>query len=138
MPAECKGTWNDSERVLEQPCISEEIAGEDFIIAEKVYSEYLRIKSMSGFRAVRTKSINGLMLEKTDGVFLYASCESCGAGFLTTVYAVSKGRRCPICDMKVDIMGRQMKMIPGFSPIRKISRVTDKGVIKHCCGKIMP
>ena len=114
------------------------VTEEDVLFAEKVRAVYLRIRSMQGFRPVRAAGTEGLVPEKSNGTFLYASCALCGTRFLTTVYAVSKGRQCPVCDRKEDVIGRQVKMVPGCTPVGKIRSLADTGVLRHCCGQVLP
>lgn len=116
---------------------ADEITDEDILSAEKVHSAYLRIRSMKDFRPVKGLKAGGLVPEASDKVFLYASCPSCGTRFLTTIYAVSKGRLCPVCDRKEDVIGRQVRMIPGCTPVRRIRSLADTSVIKHSCGQTL-
>ena len=116
---------------------TDKITKTDIAFAAKIYTLYLRIRSMADFKPVRIENINGLLPEKSDKVFLYAICTSCGTRFLTTTYAISKGRWCPVCDRKEDVINRQLKMIPGYIPVRKIKSLGDTGAVRHCCGQIL-
>ena len=110
---------------------------DDIDFAEKIYSLYLNTRSMSNYRAVRTNINENLVSEKTNGVFLYASCRLCRTKFLTTNYALMKGRWCPVCDRNADIIGRQLDMIPEYNSVRKIRSTGETKVIRHCCGRIL-
>lgn len=116
---------------------TDEFTETDIAFAARIYTLYLRIKSKEDFKPVSAESINGLHPQKSDKVFLYAYCTTCGTRFLTTIYAVSKGRFCPFCDRKEDVINRQLKMIPGYIPVRKIKSLGDTGAVRHCCGQIL-
>ena len=110
----------------------------DVMSAEKIQAMYLRIRTMKDFVPVGEGTAGGLVPGTGDRVFLYASCTSCGTRFLTTVYAVSKGRWCPVCDRTANVINRQIRMIPGYTPIRKIRSLADTGVVRHSCGQVPP
>ena len=114
-----------------------EITTEDVRFAENMRSRYLKIRTMADFRPIRNIKAGGLTAETTDKVFLYASCSSCGTRFLTTIYAVKKGRGCPVCDRKTDVIDRQIKMTPGYTAVRKIMSLGDTGAVRHSCGQVL-
>lgn len=107
----------------------------DIDYAVEIYARYLRTRSGEYFKPVGEKAADELILEKSDKIFLYAQCSCCKTRFLTTVYAVAKGRRCPVCDRKMDVIGRQLRMVPGYTPARRIKSLADTGVIRHSCGE---
>ena len=80
------------------------------------------------FRAVSVPVKNGIKAQKTDGIFLYAQCETCGEQFLTTIYACSTGRGCPICDRGRDMVSEGMKMLPKYHIIKGTHDIV------HICG----
>lgn len=110
---------------------------EDISFASEAYAQYMKIRSMADFKPVSKGNVCGLVPETSDKVFLYASCASCGTRFMTTIYAISKGRWCPMCDRQEDIISRQIEMIPGYTPIRKIRSLADTGAIRHRCGQTL-
>ena len=115
----------------------DEIKEEEIVFAKRIRSMYLKFRSMQDFRPVRNIRSGGLTAEMTDKTFLYASCSSCGTRFLTTIYAVRKGRFCPVCDRTADVIYRQIKTIPGYTPIRKIRSLADTGAVMHSCGQVL-
>lgn len=121
---------------LSQPD-NDAIEQKDINYAADIYARYLRIRSSGYFKPVKEQNVNGLVLEKSDKVFLYARCSCCGTRFLTTVYAVEKGRLCPVCDRKTDVIGQQLKMIPGYTRVNKIRSISDTGVIRNKCGQTL-
>lgn len=106
----------------------------DIAAAKNSYRKYSGILDFKP--AKPSGPLNGVTPESRKGIFMYAVCGTCGIRFLTTFYALAKGRGCPECERGTDVIGRQIKMLPAYQAVGQIKSVSQKDCLKHECGKI--
>ena len=75
-----------------------EVTEEDLAIARKIYESYQKEEEE---KPVSGSPVNGVIpVSKKGNLFMRAVCCTCGERFLTTVYALAKGRGCPVCERR--------------------------------------
>lgn len=87
---------SDFGRMKGEPVV--EVTEEDLAFARKFYEAYRKGEEE---KQVSGSPVNGVTpVSKQGNLFIRAACCTCGERFLTTVYALAKGRGCPVCERR--------------------------------------